>query len=103
MRRRIALVAVALGLAIAGCGSDDTGTVDTSPGAYPAGLQGSLVGACTGDGASTAECECELKLLEATEDASDVTDALSTGMQMGDDAQQLAKKDPGAFRGGCPS
>ena len=74
MKRIIALGVAAL--VIAGCGSSQNTSLDTSPGAYPAALQGTLVGGCSGavDASSqnfpSGYCECALKQLEANLTAS---------------------------------
>lgn len=88
MRSPAPLVAV-LVLRLAGCGGAVQSThLDSSPDAYPADLQGSLLGACTGAAAaSTANlpstyCQCALSQLEANVPPRSVGDPTTAGMAM---------------------
>lgn len=75
MRR--STMAILAAVLLAGCGATSQNThLDNSPGAYPAGLQGKLTGACSAAVASSSKsfpsnyCQCALQTLEANLPAS---------------------------------
>jgi hypothetical protein len=100
--------AILAAVALAGCASaaSSTATLDTSPGAYPAGIQGSMIGACqtaqafadNGNQTNAGYCECALKQIEAAEPVSKITDATAAGAALASKPQlpQL-KQACGAF------
>lgn len=76
---------LAVVLAAAGCGSGQNTSLDKSPGAYPPGLQGTLLGSCQGAAGGTNVpsnyCECALKMMEANLPASQVGGSAATDGQ----------------------
>lgn len=68
---------------VAGCGGPTQQThLDTSPGAYPPGVQGSITGACivnAPDNAPATYCQCILRQMEAHIPLSNLGDPVVAG------------------------
>lgn len=83
----VTVVLVGIAFALAGCGGGQQTHLDTSPGAYPAGLQGGLLGSCstnadTDGGLPANYCQCALSQLEQNVPASQVGDPVVAGESM---------------------